>query len=92
MNQTEQTTVNAAWEQNTIFQEVEKPQICKWRVLSLGEYKVRDVEDRGISKYGSTVVLRVEKQGEGERVCAWASTSLIYAMKHRNRTDCVMYI
>ena len=44
------------------------------------------------AKYGPTVVLRVEKQGEGERVCAWASTSLIYAMKHRNRTNCVKYV
>ena len=67
MNQTEQTTVSAAWEQNTIFQELEKLEICKWRDLSLGDYKVRDVEDRGISKYGPTVVLRVEKQGVKER-------------------------
>ena len=34
MNQTEQTTANAAWEQNIVFQEVEKPEICKWRDLN----------------------------------------------------------
>ena len=29
INQTEQTAVNAAWEQNIVFQEVEKPEIFK---------------------------------------------------------------
>ena len=78
MNQTEQTTANAAWEQNIVFQEVEKPEICKWRDLSQGNYKVLDVEDRGINNYGP-------------KVYVWAPTSLIYAMKHRNRTDYIRH-
>lgn len=86
MNQTEQTSVNNAWEQNIVFQEVQKPEIYKWRDLSPGDYKVLDVEDRGTNKYGLKVVLCVEKLGEGEKVYVWAPTSLICAIKHRNGT------
>ena len=47
---------------------------------------MHDVEDRCINKYGPTVVLC-----EGERVYVWAPTSLIYAMKHRNRINYVRH-
>ena len=71
MNQTEQTTVSAAWEQNTIFQEVEKLEICKWRDLRLGDYKLRDVEDRGISKLstdGRVACRKTRRRRESLRV------------------------
>ena len=45
MSQTEQTSVSEAWEQNIIFQEVEKLEICTGRDLRPGDYKLHEVQD-----------------------------------------------
>ena len=83
--------MSAAWEQTIIFQEAEKPEICKWRDLRPGDYKLHEVQDCGINKYGPTVVLCEEKLGEGGRVYVWAQASLTCAVKHQNRTDYIRH-
>ena len=38
----------------------DRDKIVKWREIGLGIYKVHEVQDRGQSKYGQSVVLKLE--------------------------------
>jgi len=66
-----------------------REEILKWRDIQLGMYKILESFDQGRSKYGPSVVLKLEHKN-GPIIHVWAPSSLVYAMERRKKTNFIM--
>lgn len=60
--------------------------IVKWQEIGCGIYKLHEVQDRGLSKYGPSVVLKLE-HASGKIFLVWAPASLAYEILYREQTS-----
>ena len=75
------------WPSIEDFQEPERT--LRWREVQQGIYKVLEIHDRGQSKFGPSVVLKLESK-DGKTFFAWAATSIVHAMKKRETTTFIL--
>ena len=71
------------WPSIEDFQEPERT--LRWREVRQGVYKVLEIQDHGYNDFGLSVVLKLESKS-GETFFAWATSSIVYAMKKRETT------
>ena len=69
------------------FQEPEET--LKWRDIQLGTYKVLEKFNQGQSKFGPSVVLKLESEN-GSTFLVWAPCSLVFAMAKRKSTKFIL--
>ena len=69
------------------FQEPEET--LKWRDVQLGMYKVLELYEHGQSKFGPSVVLKLESKN-GTIFFVWATPSTFYAIKKRKTTNFIL--
>ena len=75
------------WPSPEDFQEREE--IIKWRDVRLGIYKILEKYEHGRSKYGPSIVLKLEHE-KGPIVFAWAPSSLIFAMEKKKTANFIL--
>jgi len=75
------------WPSPEDFQEREE--IIKWRDVRLGIYKILEKHEHGRSKYGPSIVLKLEHE-KGPIVFAWAPSSLIFEMEKKKTANFIL--
>ena len=75
------------WPALADFQKPEET--LKWRDVQPGMYKILGLYEQGRSKFGPSVVLKLQSKN-GATFLVWAPSSLFYAMEKRKSTNFIL--